>query len=178
MPILPILKYPNQTLRRKAAPVREFDAELVALVEDMAETMYAAPGVGLAAPQIGVSKQILVYDPATAEEKGNYTALINPRIVEAEGEEIGEEGCLSVRELCAEVKRAYRIVVEARDLEGSRLNFEAEGWPARVLQHEIDHLNGILFIDHLSSLKRTLYKKKLKKIIEAEKQGDIGKSAG
>ncbi|MCA1765350.1 MAG: peptide deformylase [Desulfobulbaceae bacterium] len=178
MTILPILKYPDPILRKKAVPVREFDAELVALVEEMAETMYDAPGVGLAAPQIGISKQILVYDPGPAEEKGNYTALINPLIVEAEGEEMGEEGCLSVRELCAEVKRARRIVVEALDLEGNTLRFEAEEWPARVLQHEIDHLNGILFIDHLSSLKRALYKKKLKKIIEAEKQAEDREPAG
>jgi len=177
MPILPIFKYPNPILRKKAAPVSEFDEQLVALVEDMAETMYDAPGVGLAAPQVGVSRQVLVYDAAPSEEKGNYTALINPRIVEAEGQEIGEEGCLSVRELCAEVKRAYRIVVEARDLEGNALRFEAEEWPARVLQHEIDHLNGILFIDHLSSLKRALYKKKLKKILMAEKQEGERESA-
>jgi peptide deformylase len=170
MPILPIFKYPDPILRKKAAPVMEFDDELVALIEDMAETMYDAPGVGLAAPQIGVSKQILIYDVAPAGEKGDYAALLNPRIVEAEGQELGEEGCLSVRELCAEVKRAYRIVVEALDIEGAPLRFEAEEWPARVLQHEIDHLNGILFIDHLSSLKRSLYKKKLKKIIEAEMQ--------
>ncbi len=172
MPILPIFTYPNPILRKKAVAVIEFDAELAELVADMAETMYEAPGVGLAAPQVGISKQILVYDPAPSEEKGNYTALINPKIVEMAGEEFGEEGCLSVRELCAEVKRAYRIVVEARDLEGNELRFEAEEWPARVLQHEIDHLNGILFIDHLSSLKRALYKKKLKKILDAEKSDD------
>jgi len=177
MPILPILTYPNPILRKKAAAVLEFDAELAELVADMADTMYEAPGVGLAAPQVGVSKQILIYDPAPSEEKGSYTALINPKIVAIEGEEFGEEGCLSVRELCAEVKRARRIVVEARDLEGGELRFEAEEWPARVLQHEIDHLNGILFIDHLSTLKRALYKKKLKKILEAEKSGGDQRAA-
>lgn len=169
MAILPIFKYPNPILRKKNAPVSVFDAELEGLIADMAETMYDAPGVGLAAPQIGVSKQIIVYDVAPTEEKGNFSALVNPKIIEAEGQEFGEEGCLSVRELCAEVKRAYRVVVEAQDAEGNSLTIEAEDWPARVLQHEIDHLNGILFIDHLSSLKRTLYKKKLKKILLEEK---------
>jgi peptide deformylase len=169
MAILPIVKYPNPILRRKAALVSEFDAELATLIADMAETMYDAPGVGLAAPQIGVAKQIIVYDVAAAEEKGDFSALINPRIVEAEGQEFGEEGCLSVRELCAEVKRAYRVVVEGQDSEGNAITIEAEEWSARVLQHEIDHLNGILFIDHLSSLKRSLYKKKLKKILLEEK---------
>jgi peptide deformylase len=169
MAILPIFTYPNPVLRLKAAPVREFNAELAALIKDMAETMYDAPGVGLAAPQIGVSKQIIVYDAAPAEEKGDYSALINPRIIEAEGQEIGEEGCLSVIELCAEVKRAYRVVVAAQDIDGNSVTIEAVEWPARVLQHEIDHLHGILFIDHLSSLKRALYKKKLKKMLLAAK---------
>ncbi|MCK4837530.1 MAG: peptide deformylase [Desulfobulbaceae bacterium] len=169
MAILPILKYPHPILRKKNSPVSVFDAELKSLLADMAETMYDAPGVGLAAPQIGVSKQIIVYDVAPPEEKGDFSVLINPKIIDAEGQESGEEGCLSVRELCAEVKRAYRIVVEAQDAEGNAITIEAEEWPARVLQHEIDHLNGILFIDHLSSLKRALYKKKLKKILLEEK---------
>jgi peptide deformylase len=176
MAILPILTYPHPILRKKTELVSEFDAELTTIVNDMVETMYDAPGVGLAAPQVGISRKIIVYDTAPKEEKGEFSALINPVIVEAEGKEIGEEGCLSVKELCAEVKRAYRIVVEGHDLTGSPVTFEAEDWPARVLQHEIDHLNGILFIDHLSSLKRALYKKKLKKILITEKlaneQGD------
>ena len=157
-------------------PVSEFGPELITLVNNMAETMYDAPGVGLAAPQVGISQQILVYDVTQPENKGEFSTLINPRIIEAEGQESGEEGCLSVRELCAEVERAFRIVVEGQDLEGNAITIETEEWPARVLQHEIDHLNGILFIDHLSSLKRALYKKKLKKILLAEKlekeQGD------
>jgi peptide deformylase len=169
MPILPIFTYPDPILRKKTAPVTEFGPELAELVQNMAETMYDAPGVGLAAPQIGVSKQILVYDAAPEEERGTPTALINPKIIEADGEEVGEEGCLSVREFCAQVKRATHIVIEALDLEGNPLTVEAEDWPARILQHEIDHLNGILFIDHLSSLKRSLYKKRLKKILLAEK---------
>lgn len=176
MAILPIFKYPNPILRQKTKPVNEFDAKLAALISDMAETMYDAPGVGLAAPQVGVARKIIVYDVAPAEEKGAFSALINPKIIEAEGREIGEEGCLSVRELCAEVSRASRIVVDAQAIDGTPVIIEAEGWLARVLQHEIDHLNGILFIDHLSSLKRALYKKKLKKILLSDKlekeQGD------
>jgi peptide deformylase len=121
MAILPIFKYPNSILRKKNAPVSVFDAELESLIADMAETMYDAPGVGLAAPQIGVSKQVIVYDIAPTEEKGDFSALINPKIIEAEGQEFGEEGCLSVRELCAEVKRAYRIVVEAQDVVGNAI---------------------------------------------------------
>lgn len=169
MAILSIFKYPDPILRKKAGPVTEFGPELEELVSNMAETMYNAPGVGLAAPQIGLSKQVIVYDASPEEERGIPTTLINPKITEAEGEEIGEEGCLSVREFCAQVKRATRIVIEAQDIEGNPLNIEVEDWPARVIQHEIDHLNGVLFIDHLSSLKRSLYKKKLKKILLAEK---------
>jgi peptide deformylase len=169
MPILPIFKYPDPILRKKAGVVTEFGPELEELVNNMAETMYDAPGVGLAAPQIGVSKQLLIYDAAPEEERGSPKVLINPKIIKAEGEEVGEEGCLSVREFCAQVKRATHIVIEAVDVKGESLTIEAEDWPARVIQHEIDHLNGILFIDHLSSLKRSLYKKKLKKILLAEK---------
>ena len=169
MATLPIFKYPDPILRKKAGVVTKFGPELEELVSNMAETMYAAPGVGLAAPQVGISKQLFIYDAAPEEEKGTPTVLINPKIIEAEGEEVGEEGCLSVREFCAPVKRATRIVIEAVDVKGEPLTIEAEDWPARVIQHEIDHLNGILFIDHLSSLKRSLYKKKLKKILLADK---------
>ena len=170
MALLPILKYPHPILREKSAPVSEFDEKLARLAGDMADTMYAAPGVGLAANQIGEALQLLVYDPDPDPEVRNYKVLINPRIVEAQGEELGEEGCLSVREFCAEVKRAWRVVVEARDLKGQPLTVEAEDFPARVLQHEIDHLNGILFIDRIGPLKRTLYKKKLKKMMQAEQE--------
>lgn len=171
MAILPIFTYPSQVLRKKSVPVTEFGPELKELINDMVETMYDAPGVGLAAPQIGVSRQIIVFDAASGdEEKGDYSALFNPKIVEAKGEEIGEEGCLSVLDYAAEIKRAQWISIEAQDIEGNDLSFEAEDWMARVLQHEIDHLNGILFIDHLSSLKRMLYKKKLKKILQMNKE--------
>ncbi|MEN8143061.1 MAG: peptide deformylase [Thermodesulfobacteriota bacterium] len=175
MAILPIFKYPSPVLRKKSAPVTEFGPELEELVKDMAETMYDAPGVGLAAPQIGVSKQLIIYDTAAEDEKGDYTALVNPKILEAAGEEIGEEGCLSVRDYAAEVKRAQWIKLQAQDIEGNDISFEAEDWLARVLQHEIDHLNGILFIDHLSSLKRMLYKKKLKKFLQMNKEKEAAR---
>ncbi len=168
MAILTIFKYPHPILREKAAPISEFDEELAALAADMADTMYAAPGVGLAANQVGIARQLLVYDPEPDQEKRQYQVLVNPRIVRAEGEELGEEGCLSVREFCADVRRAWKIVVEAQDLQGRSLTFEAEDFPARVLQHEIDHLNGILFIDRVGPLKRALYKKKLKKMLQAD----------
>jgi len=170
MSILTILTYPDKKLREKAKPVTDFGPELEALAADMAETMYKAPGVGLAATQVGEAKQLLVFDISSADDKGEYTALVNPKILECKGEEAGEEGCLSVREYCAQVKRATWIKVEACDIHGNPLSFEAEDFLARVLQHEIDHLNGKLFIDRLSSLKRTLYKKKLKKLLQADKE--------
>ncbi len=170
MALLTILKYPHPILREKSVPVTEFDQELAQLAADMADTMYAAPGVGLAANQIGVAQQLLVYDPEPDQEKRLYRVLINPRIVRAEGEDLGDEGCLSVRELCSEVKRAWKVVVEAQDLEGNPVTIEVDDFPARVLQHEIDHLNGILFIDRIGPLKRALYKKKLKKLIQAEQE--------
>ncbi|NTV14302.1 MAG: peptide deformylase [Desulfobulbaceae bacterium] len=171
MALLTILKFPHPILREKAAPVTEFGPELAQLAADMADTMYAAPGVGLAANQVGVTRQILVYDPQPDPEIRAYQVLLNPRIVAAEGEDYGEEGCLSVREYCAEVKRAWKIVVEAQDLSGQPLVISAEDFPARVLQHEIDHLHGVLFIDRISALKRALYKKKLKKLLQTEKEG-------
>ncbi len=170
MTILTILKFPHPVLREKAAPVTEFGPELAQLVADMADTMYVAPGVGLAANQVGVTRQILVYDPEPNAEIRAYHALINPRIVAAEGEDFGDEGCLSVREYCAEVKRFWKITVEAQDINGHPLVIEADDFPARILQHEIDHLHGVLFIDRISALKRALYKKKLKKLLQIEKE--------
>lgn len=160
------MRYPNPVLRKKATPVTDFNDGLKKLVADMAETMYEAPGIGLAAPQIGVSKQVLVID--TSEEKNELLVLVNPQIVQGEGSQIDEEGCLSVVDLSAKVKRFEKITVKAQNLEGKEIEFEAQEWFARVIQHEIDHLNGILFIDHLSSLKRALYNKKRKKQLKAE----------
>ena len=171
MAIRKILKYPDPALRKKAAPVEDFGEELEKLVKDMAETMYDAPGAGLAATQIGVHQQVVVMDVGPKEDK-ELTVLINPQILEAEGEIVDEEGCLSVIEFSAKVKRARKIAVQAKDMQGNPLEFEAEEWFARVIQHEVDHLQGVLYIDRISALKRSLYKKKLKKILreQAEKE--------
>jgi len=135
-------------------------------VADMVETMYEAPGVGLAAIQVGSDKQVLVYDEKPTESDRGYGVIINPKIVESEGQIISEnEGCLSVPDFRSDVKRAARIVVEGVDRDGKSLRFEADGFLAIVLQHEVDHLNGTLFIDRISALKRELYKRRMKKIM-------------
>jgi len=170
MAIREILKYPHPVLRQTAEPVTVFDDELKALVADMAETMYDAPGVGLAANQIGVTRQVVVIDMTPKDEPKDLITLINPRIVKGEGSEVDEEGCLSVVDLSANVKRFTKIWVEAQGIDGAPMAFEAEDYFARVIQHEVDHLNGHLFIDWISSLKRSLYKKKRKKQLQAEQQ--------
>lgn len=165
MSIREILKYPDPVLRKKAQKISEFNSDLKSLVEDMAETMYDAPGVGLAAPQIGESVQLIVVDKSTNESNREYMVMINPEITESQGKQEDEEGCLSVIELTATVKRKKKIRVIYQDEEGRPHEIEVEDRMAVILQHEIDHLHGILFIDHLSSLKRNLYKKKLKKLL-------------
>ena len=165
MAIRTILTYPHPVLREKAAKITVFDQELQTLVEDMAETMYAAPGVGLAANQIGVARQVVVVDRSTVDNQRDYITLVNPVITGGEGSVIDEEGCLSVIECYAKVKRFRTIHVTAQDVQGNPLEFDAEDRYARIIQHEVDHLLGTLFIDRLSSLKRALYKKKLKKIL-------------
>ncbi len=168
MAVRTILTYPDPILRRKAGKVTVFDDDLRKLVMDMAETMYDAPGIGLAANQIGVLKQVIVVDITTEPEgKKEFTPFINPVISGGEGSVVDEEGCLSVVEYLSNVKRFQKILVTARDLDGNRLEFTAEDRFARIIQHEVDHLHGKLFIDRISSLKRNLYKKKLKKILRA-----------
>ncbi len=167
MPIRTILTYPHPILRQKAAPVTTFDDSLKSLVADMGETMFAAPGVGLAANQIGVPLQVVVIEQSTPESR-DFMALINPVISNGEGSVQDEEGCLSVVECQAKVTRFRKIHVTARDVEGNPLEFDAEDRFARIIQHEVDHLRGTLFIDRISPLKRTLYRKKLKKILERD----------
>jgi len=163
---LEILTFPNKFLQQPTQPVENIDEDIQKLVVDMAETMYDAPGVGLAAIQVGSDKQVLVYDEKPTESDRGYGVIINPRIVETEGQIISEnEGCLSVPDFRSDVKRAARIVVEGVDRDGKSLRFEADGFLAIVLQHEIDHLNGTLFIDRISALKRELYKRRMKKIM-------------
>ena len=168
MAIKTIITYPHPVLREKAKKITVFDQELKNLVEDMADTMYQAPGVGLAANQIGVARQVVVVDRSTVENQRSYITLVNPVITGGEGSVIDEEGCLSVIECYAKVKRFRKILVTAQDVEGNLLEFDAEERYARIIQHEVDHLLGTLFIDRLSSLKRALYKKKLKKILQEE----------
>jgi peptide deformylase len=162
----------NPILERQAAPVAERDfntPELHALVEDMFETMYASHGIGLAAPQIDVSKRLTVIDVAGAEEgqEPERIVLINPEVVSKEGKQTGEEGCLSIPGFREPVSRAKKAVVRARDVKGETFEITGEDLLARAFLHEIDHLNGILFINHLSALKRDLIKRKIKKLQKA-----------
>jgi len=164
MSIQKIYQYPEPVLRKETEIITGFDEKLAHLVEDMVETMYDAPGVGLAAPQIGQSLKLIVVDTSRdSEEDQQYMVLINPQIIKQEGSQVDEEGCLSVPELTAKVNRHKKITVTYQDLTGKEHELTTEDRFAVVLQHEIDHLNGILFIDHLSPLKRSLYKKKVKK---------------
>ena len=164
MAILEIITYPDKFLKIRTYLVEEINDEIRKLVEDMADTMYQAPGVGLAAIQVGANKSILVYDPEADKENRPYKVLINPEIISMEGEVLSEnEGCLSVPDFRADVKRAESVVVTGIDMDWNPVKIETEGLLSIILQHEIDHLNGILFIDRISSLKRGMYKRKVKK---------------
>jgi peptide deformylase len=164
MSIRKIYQYPEQVLRDETQTITRFDEELKQLASDMADTMWDAPGIGLAAPQIGESVKLIVVDISKeSDEDKVYMTMVNPEITAHEGTQLDEEGCLSVPELTATVKRFKKITVSYQDVDGNNKELVTEDRFAVVLQHEIDHLNGILFIDHLSSLKRSLYKKKVKK---------------
>ncbi len=171
MALLEIVKYPVPSLSQPSVPVEEIDDEIKTLVENMGETMFDAPGVGLAAPQVGINKRLIVYNPNAGddepqenEKKKEFRPLINPEIISASGSVVSEkEACLSVPDYSANVKRYKQITIKALNIDGKKLEFDAEGIQAVILQHEIDHLDGILFIDRISSLKRALYKKKIKK---------------
>ncbi|HTU63105.1 MAG TPA: peptide deformylase [Polyangiales bacterium] len=157
MAVRTILHYPDKRLREQAQPVTRFDADLACLLEDMAETMYAAPGVGLAAPQIGVALRIFVIDVSTGEnEPSDFRVFINPEIVEKNGEVCNEEGCLSFPGVHEEVWRAERVKVRAQNSKGEPFELEADGILAIAVQHENDHLNGKLMVDHLSMLRRRM----------------------
>jgi peptide deformylase len=164
--IIKIYKYPDPVLRATAEPVKNVDDDLVSLIDAMAETMYAAPGIGLAANQVGVLQRVLVYDLKPRNEGRELSVIINPEIVEREGEIVYDEACLSVIDYSAEVTRHAKVKVRGYDQQERPVDIEAEGLLAICLQHEIDHLNGKLFIDHISSLKRSLYKRKLKKMLQ------------
>lgn len=168
MAIREIITYPHPVLREEAKKVTAFDEELQTLIHDMSETMYDAPGVGLAANQIAVARQVIVVDRSENQQERKFIALINPVISDGEGSVLDDEGCLSVLEYTAKVKRFQKIHVTAQDPDGKPLEFDAEDRFARIIQHEVDHLRGTLFIDRISSLKRTLYKKKLKKMLHSQ----------
>jgi peptide deformylase len=161
-----IHKFPDPILRKQAEPVENIDGDIQDLIDGMGETMYAAPGIGLAANQVGEPLQLLVYDLTSKDKGRNLCVLINPEIVAAEGEIIYDEACLSVIDFSAEVKRYAMVKVRGLDRHGRPVDVEAEGLMAICLQHEIDHLKGRLFIDHISSLKRALYKRRLQKMLK------------
>lgn len=161
MALLPILRFPDPRLRKVAAPITKIDDSIRRLAADMAETMYEAPGIGLAATQVDVHKQLIVID--VSETKNELLVLINPEIVTDEGFQVGEEGCLSVPGIYDKVERAEKVSVRYLDLDGRAQTIEAEGLLAVCIQHEMDHLQGKVFVDHLSQLKQTRIKSKLAK---------------
>ena len=162
MAILNVLHYPDPRLRKKALPVENVDSEVKQLVDDMFETMYQAPGIGLAATQANVQKRVIVID--ISEDKSNPLCFINPEIVSSDGQEEMEEGCLSVPGIYEKVKRAERIKVRALNRDGESFEMQADGLLSVCIQHEMDHLEGKLFVDYLSELKRQRIRKKLDKL--------------
>lgn len=167
--LLNVVKYGDPILTKRAEEVTVFDEKLRKLIDDMFETMYGAPGVGLAAPQVGLLKRLFVMDCSSGKDKKQKVALINPVIEAEEGEQIGDEGCLSFPGVFLEIRRPQRVVVRAHDIDGSEVTVDVMDLEARCVSHETDHLDGELFINYLSPLKRDLTKRKIKKRI---KQGD------
>ena len=168
MALLPIKNCFDPVLRKQCQVIKNIDEELIILSEDMIETTLAAPGVGLAANQIGIPWRLFVVNMGVETDKDNLITLINPEITAMEGSELGEEGCLSIPDMIAEVNRATQIEVKAIDLNGNDVRFEAKGYLARALQHEMDHLNGVLFWDSLGKVKRDIMKRKFKKKLKEQ----------
>jgi peptide deformylase len=164
-----IVPYGTPGLHQPAAPVQTFDGQLQTLIDDMIETMYAAPGIGLAAPQVDVPLRVCVIDLSVGQRGGELLTLVNPEFVERDGMQLEEEGCLSVPGFAATVARPARVVVRALDREGAERTIEGTGLLARALQHELDHLDGRLFLDRLHGLKRDIIVKKIKKLQRAGK---------
>ena len=165
--IVPILKYGAPELRKASDPVDHFGGELEKIVKNMIETMYGSPGIGLAAPQIGINIRLTTIDLSVGEESEKLIVLCNPEIISAEGTQKNDEGCLSIPDFSDSISRPLRMVVGGENLHGDEIRIEAEGLLARCLSHEIDHLNGILFVDHLSPLKRSLIRNRIKKLAKA-----------
>ncbi|HET8548549.1 MAG TPA: peptide deformylase [Bryobacteraceae bacterium] len=170
--VYPIVKYGDPVLETPADTVTEFDTpELHELLDDMFESMYAARGVGLAAPQIGIGRRIAVIDTSTGERPEEKLVLINPEIIRVEGNQVGEEGCLSVPGFREQVRRGHRVTVRAQDAKGEWFEQTGEDLLARAFQHETDHLNGVLYINHVSVLKRDLIRRKIRKLAKAGEWG-------
>jgi peptide deformylase len=165
--LLEIVKYPDPVLERPAEPVTEFNEELRKFVDNMFESMYAAKGIGLAAPQVGVSKRVTVIDLSFKEKPEDKLVLINPEIIIREGKQYEEEGCLSLPEIREKVTRAAKVTVRAQDVKGEWFELDGEELLARAFQHEIDHLDGILFFQRVSALKRDLILRKIRKLQKA-----------
>jgi peptide deformylase len=163
MAIREIRKYPDPVLRKKAAPVKIIDGDLRKLVDDMVDTMYAEPGVGLAAPQIGVSLRLLVTDITVGEKPDSLIVLVNPKIVSASGRVIDEEGCLSIPDIRAEIPRAESVEIRGWDLNQQEVSVKGRGYLARAFQHEMDHLDGILIWDRMSKIQREVLKNEWKR---------------
>jgi peptide deformylase len=166
MPRLKIVHYPEPVLLTAGRPVGdgEFGSEIGSIVEDMFETMYDAGGVGLAAPQVGISQRFFVMDVPDAEGRSQKLALVNPEIVRVEGEQVGDEGCLSFPGLYQQVKRDMRVIVRAQDVSGSEFELDVKDLAARCILHETDHCDGIVFIDRMTKLKREMAKRKIKRL--------------
>ena len=165
--IRPILKYGAPELKKKCIPVSDFDERLKTLVQDLLETMYGARGIGLAAPQVGINIRLTVIDVTGGEEQGHQLILVNPEITDRQGIQKEEEGCLSIPGFTAEVERPSKIRLFTRNLQGREVEMEAEELLACVICHEIDHLDGILYLDRISALKRDLIKRKIRKLIKS-----------
>jgi peptide deformylase len=170
MAVLPIRIYPDPVLRVRCAEVTSFDPELARLVADMVETMHAAPGIGLAASQVGVERRVAVVDLSVGEDPAGVLVLVNPVILTDEGGEVDVEGCLSIPDFTDKVDRPERVEVLAQDATGAHQRFFAEGLLARAICHEVDHLDGVLFVDHLHGLRRERAKRALKRLVKEQEE--------
>jgi peptide deformylase len=167
--IRPIVLWGSEVLDKPSEPVTNITDAEVKLVRDMIETMYKAPGVGLAAPQVGVGKRIMVTDTSSGEKKDHLLTIVNPKIVVAEGEQYEEEGCLSVPGFSAQVVRPQKVVLQGTDLDGKEITLEGDDLLARAFCHELDHLDGKFFLEHISFIKRDMIKRRIKKLIKQGK---------
>ena len=168
MALLEIKNCLDPVLRKLCRPIENIDEELVTLAENMVETTLAAPGVGLAANQIGLPWRLFVVNIGVETDKDNLVTMVNPEITATEGSELGEEGCLSIPDVISEVNRASQVEIKGYDLDGNEVRYEAQGYLARAFQHEMDHLNGVLFWDNLGKVKRDILKRKFKKKIKEQ----------